>query len=88
VGGPPPMSGPRGTVRDVPRLPNPYAVPVVTVEVAGQLLGMSRAAAYRAAAAGELPTIRVGGLWVPVGALYALLCLPVPAPVNRPVVDR
>lgn len=82
------MSGRRGTLRDVPRLPNPYTVPVVSVEVAGQLLGMSRAAAYRAADRGEIPTIRLGGRWVPVGALYALLCLPVPAPAARPVVDR
>jgi hypothetical protein len=63
-------------------------VPVVTVEVAGQLLGMSRSAAYRAAAAGELPTIRLGhGLRVPVGALYVLMLLPVPGPMGRPLVD-
>jgi hypothetical protein len=71
------------------RLPNPYAVPIVTVPVAGQLLGMSRRSAYRAAGTGELPTIRLdGGLRVPVAALYVLLCLPVPGPAGRPVVDR
>jgi excisionase family DNA binding protein len=64
-------------------------VPVVSVEVAGQLLGMSRSAAYRAADRGEIPTIRLGGgLLVPVAALYALLLLPVPPPGGRPVVDR
>jgi hypothetical protein len=63
-------------------------VPVVSVEVAGQLLGMSRSAAYRAADRGEIPTIRLGELLVPVAALYALLLLPVPPPGGRPVVDR
>lgn len=82
------MSVPGGTVADV-RLPNPYTVPVVTVETAGQLLGMSRRAAYRAASDGSLPTIRVAGaLRVPVASLYALLNLPVPARVVAPVVDR
>jgi hypothetical protein len=71
------------------RLPNPYAVPVVTVEVAGQLLGMSRATAYRAADTGDLPTITFNGsLRVPVAALYVLLSLPVPPAQGRPVVDR
>jgi hypothetical protein len=73
----------------VQRLPNPYTVPIVTVEVAGQLLGMTRATAYRAAARGDIPTITLnGGLRVPVAALYALLLLPVPGPAGRPVVDR
>jgi len=73
----------------VARLPNPYAVPVVSVEVAGQLLGMCRSSAYEAAGRGELPTITLNGsLRVPVAALYALLLLPVPPPGGRPVVDR
>lgn len=71
------------------RLPNPWTVPVVTVPVAGQLLGMTERRAYRAASAGELPTIRLdGGLRVPVAALYALLCLPLPNRPASPVVDR
>ena len=83
------MSGRRGTLPDVARLPNPYTVPVVTVEVGGALLGMSRATAYEAAARGDLPTIRLNGrLHVPVAALYALVGLPVPYPAARPVVDR
>jgi hypothetical protein len=83
------MSGPGEMVGDVLRLPNPYAVPVVSVEVAGQLLGTSRATAYRWAAAGDLPTITFNGsLRVPVAALYVLLCLPLPGPVVRPLVDH
>jgi len=86
------MSAPDGTLRPVTsRLPNPYAVPVVSVEVAGQLLGMSRRSAYRAVVRGELPAITLdGGLRVPVGALYVLLCLPLPAPAGqvRPVIDH
>lgn len=81
------MSAPGGTIRHVVTLPNPYAVPVVTVEVAGQLVGMSRRSAYRAVEAGELPTIRLGGrLHVPVAALYALLALPTPARPVRPTI--
>jgi hypothetical protein len=76
-------------VRHVPTLPNPYAVPVVTVEVAGSLLGMSRRSAYYAAERGDLPTITLNGaLRVPVAGLYALVCLPLPGPVVRPVVDH
>jgi len=73
----------------MPTLPNPYAVPIVTVEVAGHMLGMSRRSAYHAVNRGELPTITLNGqLRVPVAALYALLLLPVPPPGGRPVVDR
>ena len=32
----------------------------ISVEEAGQLLGLSRASSYQAAATGELPTIRIG----------------------------
>lgn len=76
-------------MRPVPALPNPHGVPVLTVEVAGAFLGMSRRAAYRAAAAGTLPTIRVGGrLRVPTARLYELVGLPVPSrPGAAPVVD-
>lgn len=70
------------------RLPDPWTVPVVTVDVAAQLLGMSRSAAYRAARAGELPVIRLdGGYRVPVAALYGMLALPVPARPRPPIVD-
>jgi excisionase family DNA binding protein len=46
----------------------------VTVEQAGRLLGISRGAAYRAAACGQIPTIRLGRrLLVPTARLHQLL---------------
>lgn len=46
----------------------------MTVEEAGELLGLSRSSAYRAAARGELPTLRFGRrLVVPTPRLLALL---------------
>jgi hypothetical protein len=46
----------------------------MTVPAAGKKLGLSRNAAYEAAARGDLPTIRIGSrLFVPVRALDALL---------------
>lgn len=48
--------------------------PTITVEDAGELLGLSRSAAYRAADKGELPTIRFGRrLFVPTPKLLKLL---------------
>lgn len=42
--------------------PDPAALPaLLTVPVAAAILGLSRASAYRYAAAGELPTKRFGG---------------------------
>lgn len=41
-------------------MPDPHERPTMTVEEAGTMLGLSRAAAYRAAARGDLPTMRVG----------------------------
>jgi hypothetical protein len=73
------------------RLPDPWAVTVVTVEIAAELLGMDRANGYRAAARGDLPTITLNGrMRVPVARLYELLGLPVPPrpPTGRPVIDR
>lgn len=50
--------------------------PVLTVERAGELLGLARSSAYRAAARGELPTVRFGRrLVVPTAKLLALLGL-------------
>jgi excisionase family DNA binding protein len=57
----------------------------MTVEQAGQLLGISRGAAYRAAANDQIPTIRLGRrLLVPTARLHQLLGIaanepPVPA---------
>jgi excisionase family DNA binding protein len=58
---------------DVTELP-----PTVTVEHAAKLLGVSRSAAYRAAARGELPTIAFGRRrLVPTRRLLELLGLSV-----------
>jgi excisionase family DNA binding protein len=47
---------------------------LLKVEAASELLGISRSAAYRAAAAGELPTLRFGRrLYVPTARLLNLL---------------
>lgn len=57
------------TLKDLP--------PTITVEQAGELLGISRRTAYRAASTGELPTFRVGRrLLVPTARLLDLLGLP------------
>jgi excisionase family DNA binding protein len=51
----------------------------MTVPEAGELLGVSRNAAYAAAAAGQIPTIRIGKrLLVPTAALRRLLDSAVP----------
>jgi excisionase family DNA binding protein len=48
----------------------------LTVEEAGRLLGISRGAAYRAAACGQIPIIRLGRrLLVPTARLHQLLGL-------------
>lgn len=48
--------------------------PTITVEHAGELLGLSRSSAYRAATRGEIPTIRIGRrLLVPTAKLLAML---------------
>jgi excisionase family DNA binding protein len=61
----------------------------LTVEEAGRLLGISRGAAYRAAACGQIPTIRLGRrLLVPTARLHQLLGLTDPgAPVDAVDVD-
>lgn len=62
-----------GNVPDVTELP-----PTVSVEHAAKLLGVSRSAAYRAAARGELPTIAFGRRrLVPTRRLLKLLGLSV-----------
>ncbi len=46
----------------------------MNVEQAGQLLGISRRSAYRAAAAEDIPTIRLGRrILVPTARLHQLL---------------
>jgi len=53
---------------------------------AGELVGLSRSAAYRAAADGGLPCITLGGTrYVPTAILMTAYGLPVPPrPANRP----
>jgi excisionase family DNA binding protein len=71
------------------RVPDPEARPLLTVGEAGALLGLSRSAAYRAAEAGQLPTIRLGArLCVPTAALRRLLQLDEPAPTSLRVLPR
>jgi excisionase family DNA binding protein len=46
----------------------------MTISDAAELIGVSRSAGYRAVAAGEIPSIRIGRrLLVPTAKLYALL---------------
>jgi excisionase family DNA binding protein len=63
------------TLQDMPRgadLP-----PLLSVEQVCELLGVSRSAGYRAAATGDLPTLRWGRrLFVPTARLLELLGLP------------
>lgn len=55
-------------------LPDPEIEPTVTVDRAAAIIGISRAAAFRAAANGEIPSIRVGRrLVVPTSALRTML---------------
>ena len=49
---------------------------LLKVELASVLMGISRSAAYRAVAAGDLPSVRFGGrLYVPTARLLELLGL-------------
>ncbi len=58
--------------------------PAISVERAGQMLGISRRSAYRAAANGELPTFRLGRrLLVPTARVLEILGLA----AERPPVD-
>lgn len=55
----------------------------ITVEEAGELVGMSRSAAYRAAARGQLPTVRLGRrLRVPTAKFLSMLGLEGERPVT------
>lgn len=46
---------------------------LLTVEETAELLGVSRWVVYRSVQAGELPSIRLGRIYVPVPKLRALL---------------
>lgn len=48
--------------------------PTMSVSTAGEVLGISRGAAYRGAASGDIPTIKIGRrLLVPTAALRRML---------------
>jgi excisionase family DNA binding protein len=64
-------------------LPSPETQPTLTVEEAGDALGISRASAYEGVRTGEIPSIRVGRrIVVPTAALRRLLELDTPAARN------
>ena len=69
-------------------LPDPWLTPFVSVEEAGRLLFLSRRSAFRAAAAGDIPTVVLAGRRrVRVSDLYRLHRLPVPdRPGPAPIV--
>lgn len=56
----------------------------LTVAKAGEVIGLSRSAAYRAVDRGDLPTVRLAGrLRVPIGALLNMMGLIQPAEGHR-----
>jgi len=56
------------------QVPDPYDKPTMTVEEAGDLMGLSRGSAYKAVRAGEIPVLKVGKrLLVPTARLRGLL---------------
>ena len=84
------MGSPRSAGRSRPSSPDVVATaaathadatelpPTISVEHAAKLLGVSRSAAYRAAASGQLPTLAFGRrLLVPTAPLLRMLGLPV-----------
>ncbi len=57
-------------------IPTADEQPTMTVEDAGEALGISRGSAYEAARSGQIPTIRIGRrLVVPTAALRRMLML-------------
>lgn len=57
-------------------LPDPKDTPIMSVDEAGKVLGLSRDSAYKAASTGELPTLRFGRrIVVPTARLLEMLGL-------------
>lgn len=57
-----------------PMKPSPLDQPTMSVEEAGQILGISKDSAYKAVARGEIPTLRLGRrLRVPTEQLKQIL---------------
>jgi hypothetical protein len=58
----------------LPALPDPRMEPTVSVERAGQVIGVSRGSAYEGVRRGQIPAIRIGHrLLVPTAALLRLV---------------
>jgi excisionase family DNA binding protein len=56
------------------KLPDPDQEPTISVERAGEVLGLSRGSSYRAVGRGEIPSLRFGKrLVVPTVQLLKLL---------------
>jgi excisionase family DNA binding protein len=56
------------------KFPDPQTTPTLTVEEAGQIMGVGRSLAYAAARDGSLPTIRLGKrILVPTASLLRML---------------
>ena len=63
--------------------PIDFEAATMSVADAARLLGISRRSAYRAADAGQLPTLRFGRrIFVPTAKLYDLLGLPSTRPAD------
>lgn len=80
-----------GTIPHVLRLPDPYVRPLVSIEAAGEYVGLSRRSAFRAVELDQIPTITLAGTrWVPTADLYRMLRIPLPEPRSTaaPVVDH
>jgi excisionase family DNA binding protein len=55
-------------------LPDPKTTPTISVEEAGRVIGLSKDSAYKAAHAGQIPTLRFGKrMLVPTARLLELL---------------
>jgi len=55
-------------------LPNPETEPTVSVERAGEVIGISRGSAYEGVRRGEIPSIRIGHrVLIPTAALLRLV---------------
>lgn len=69
-----PTSAPAAVDASDDRVPDWQRRPTVPVDVAAELLGISRASAFRAVHRGQLPAIRIGRrIVVPTAGLLALL---------------
>lgn len=67
------------------KIPDPAEQPTMTVQQAGEALGISRSSAYDAVRSGTIPAIRLGRrLVVPTAALRTMCQLDTTETHNRP----